>query len=69
MKIPKPIYNIHCHFCGKQFDRNNHPVTDYVKTKRKSEIWFNRDCYYKALNNVVDNIMSINKGDEKHGNT
>ena len=43
MKIPNPGYNTCC-VCGCQFDSYKHPVTDYVKTKRKSEIWFNRDC-------------------------
>lgn len=67
MKIPKPIYNAQCYFCGRQFNASSHRATDYVKTKRKTEIWFNYDCYYKALNDVVDNIMIINKGDEKNG--
>ena len=53
MKIPAPGYN-YCYFCGRQFNTSTHMATDYVKTKRKTEFWFNIDCYYKALNNVVD---------------
>ena len=42
MKIPNPGYETCC-ICGREFDEY-HRCTDYVKTKRKTELWFNRDC-------------------------
>ena len=42
MKIPNPGYNTCC-VCGREF-HGQHTATDYIKTKRKSELWFDRRC-------------------------
>lgn len=53
MKIPNPGYNTCC-VCGCEFDNYKHPVTDYVKTKRKSEIWFNRECLERLKDDKIE---------------
>lgn len=42
MKILNPGYNTCC-VCGCEF-HGKHTATDYIKTKRKSELWFDRRC-------------------------
>lgn len=34
-----------CYICGDCWDADRKPATEYVKTKRKSELFFHRSCF------------------------
>ena len=51
-----------CYICGESWDADKKPATEYVKTKRKSELFFHRSCFEKERR---EHAKSYNM-EEKH---
>ena len=54
--------NKECYICGQIWDPEKKPAEEYVKTKRKSILYFHRSCFEKERR---EHATSYNM-EEKH---
>lgn len=45
MKQPKTMIYPVCQICNQMLDKRGRYATEYVKTKRKTEVFFHYSCY------------------------